>query len=234
MFACAQRSRPTSSTPRSSRRIFRGCAERHASGFAGMLWSKQFYHYVSEMAARRSRQSAAARRALARPQPRVDSPVQRRRDLHARQVGVPVVCGLGPGISLRAAGAGRSATSPRSSSCCCCASGTCTPTGRLPAYEWAFGDVNPPVHAWAAWRVYKIDKKRRGQRRSRVPGARLPQAAAQLHLVGEPQGCRGHEYLPGRLSGAGQYRRVRPQRSHCPPAAISSSPTAPVGWRCTR
>jgi hypothetical protein len=32
----------------------------------------------------------------------------------------------------------------------------------LPAYEWAFGDVNPPVHAWAAWRVYKIDKKRRG------------------------------------------------------------------------
>ncbi len=37
------------------------------------------------------------------------------------------------------------------------------PNGQLPAYEWAFGDVNPPVHAWAAWRVYKIDKKRRGQ-----------------------------------------------------------------------
>jgi hypothetical protein len=36
------------------------------------------------------------------------------------------------------------------------------PNGQLPAYEWAFGDVNPPVHAWAAWRVYKIDKKRRG------------------------------------------------------------------------
>ena len=36
------------------------------------------------------------------------------------------------------------------------------PNGQLPAYEWAFGDVNPPVHAWAAWRVYKIDKKRSG------------------------------------------------------------------------
>jgi hypothetical protein len=36
------------------------------------------------------------------------------------------------------------------------------PNGQVPAYEWAFGDVNPPVHAWAAWRVYKIDKKRRG------------------------------------------------------------------------
>jgi len=37
------------------------------------------------------------------------------------------------------------------------------PNGQLPAYEWALGDVNPPVHAWAAWRVYKIDKKRRGK-----------------------------------------------------------------------
>jgi hypothetical protein len=36
------------------------------------------------------------------------------------------------------------------------------PNGQIPAYEWAFGDVNPPVHAWAAWRVYKIDKKNRG------------------------------------------------------------------------
>ncbi len=36
------------------------------------------------------------------------------------------------------------------------------PNGQIPAYEWAFGDVNPPVHAWAALRVYKIDKKRTG------------------------------------------------------------------------
>jgi hypothetical protein len=33
------------------------------------------------------------------------------------------------------------------------------PNGQLPAYEWAFGDVNPPVHAWATWRVYEMDKK---------------------------------------------------------------------------
>ena len=36
------------------------------------------------------------------------------------------------------------------------------PNGALPAYEWKFGDVNPPVHAWAAWRVYKIDAKQQG------------------------------------------------------------------------
>ncbi len=37
------------------------------------------------------------------------------------------------------------------------------PNGQVPAYEWAFGDVNPPVHAWAAWRVYKIEKRIRGK-----------------------------------------------------------------------
>ncbi len=36
------------------------------------------------------------------------------------------------------------------------------PNGQLPAYEWAFGDVNPPVHAWAAWRVYRIEQSRSG------------------------------------------------------------------------
>ena len=37
------------------------------------------------------------------------------------------------------------------------------PNGQLPAYEWAFTDVNPPVHAWATWRVYKIEQKMRGR-----------------------------------------------------------------------
>jgi hypothetical protein len=37
------------------------------------------------------------------------------------------------------------------------------PNGQIPAYEFAFGDVNPPVHAWAAWRVYKMTGSR-GQR----------------------------------------------------------------------
>jgi hypothetical protein len=37
------------------------------------------------------------------------------------------------------------------------------PNGQLPAYEWSFSDVNPPVHAWAAWRVYKIDGKLTGK-----------------------------------------------------------------------
>ncbi|MCC6191162.1 MAG: glucosidase [Anaerolineales bacterium] len=37
------------------------------------------------------------------------------------------------------------------------------PNGQIPAYEWSFSDVNPPVHAWACWRVYKIDRRITGR-----------------------------------------------------------------------
>ena len=37
------------------------------------------------------------------------------------------------------------------------------PNGQIPAYEWAFDDVNPPVHAWAAWRVYTIERRVTGK-----------------------------------------------------------------------
>jgi Mannosylglycerate hydrolase MGH1-like glycoside hydrolase domain len=44
------------------------------------------------------------------------------------------------------------------------------PNGQLPAYEWAFGDVNPPVHGWAAWRVFQIDRKQRRKTNPDDPG----------------------------------------------------------------
>ena len=37
------------------------------------------------------------------------------------------------------------------------------PNGQLPAYEWAFSDVNPPVHGWVAWRIYMQEKERTGK-----------------------------------------------------------------------
>ena len=65
------------------------------------------------------------------------------------------------------------------------------PSGQMPAYEWALGDTNPPVHAWAAWRVYKNREEAKGVRGSGLPREGLSQAHAQLHLVGEPEGRRG-------------------------------------------
>jgi hypothetical protein len=44
------------------------------------------------------------------------------------------------------------------------------PNGQLPAYEWAFGDVNPPVHAWATWRVFQMDRKQRRETNSHDKG----------------------------------------------------------------
>ena len=44
------------------------------------------------------------------------------------------------------------------------------PNGQLPAYEFAFGDVNPPVHPWAAWRVYKVSAPRGGRDREFLEG----------------------------------------------------------------
>ncbi|HEX3856268.1 MAG TPA: glucosidase [Verrucomicrobiae bacterium] len=44
------------------------------------------------------------------------------------------------------------------------------PNGQLPAYEWAFDDVNPPVHAWATFRVFQIDRKQRRESNPDDPG----------------------------------------------------------------
>lgn len=44
------------------------------------------------------------------------------------------------------------------------------PNGQLPAYEWAFGDVNPPVHAWATWRAFQIEREQLRQNDPSHPG----------------------------------------------------------------
>ena len=44
------------------------------------------------------------------------------------------------------------------------------PNGQLPAYEWAFGDVNPPVHAWSALRVFQIDRAQHQESNPTYPG----------------------------------------------------------------
>ncbi len=128
---------------------------------AGLLWSKQWYHY--DVAAGSGAIPPSPRRRLAgeRPQPRLDPPLQRGRGLGARQVGVPLVRLVGSGLSRRRPGPRRPGLRQGPAHPASCASGTCTPTAN-PAYEWALGDVNPPVLPWAALRVYEIEKARRG------------------------------------------------------------------------
>jgi len=59
----------------------------------------------------------------------------------------------------------------------------------------------PPVHAWAAWRVYKIEQKTPWGRRPQIFGARVSQVVAQLHLVGESQDAEGRNVFQGGFLG---------------------------------
>ena len=92
------------------------------------------------------------------------------------------------------------------------------PNGQLPAYEWAFRDVNPPVHAWAALARVQ-DRPPRDERDYDFLERVFPQAAAQLHVVGEPQGrATGNNVFEGGFLGLDNIGLVRSQR-RCPAAA---------------
>ncbi len=84
------------------------------------------------------------------------------------------------------------------------------PNGQIPAYEWNFSDVNPPLHAWSAMLLYERERQDPRHGRPRVPRARLPAAPDELHLVGQPQGPRRPQPVPGRVPRSRQHRRVRP------------------------
>ena len=80
------------------------------------------------------------------------------------------------------------------------------PNGALPAYEWNFDDVNPPDPR--AGGAAGLPDRRRA--RPRVPRARLPEAARQLHLVAQPRGRGRQQRLRRRVPRAGQHQPDRP------------------------
>ena len=107
------------------------------------------------------------------------------------------------------------------------------PNGQIPAYEWNFGDVNPPVHAWSTIFTYRLEKAQNGRGRQGMAQEQLPEAAAELHLVGQPQG----PHRGGTSSRAASWAWTTSASStaarRCRPAATWSRPTAPPGWPCS-
>jgi hypothetical protein len=102
------------------------------------------------------------------------------------------------------------------------------PNGQLPAYEWNFSDVNPPVHAWAVWRVYKIADPK-GHRDLLF----LERAFQKLLLnftwwVNRKDVEGRHVFGGGFLGLTTSASSTAPRR--CPAAAISIRRTAPRGW----
>ena len=83
-----------------------------------------------------------------------------------------------------------------------------SPSGQIPAYEWNFDDVNPPVHAWAAQRIFEFEESSDGQGRPRVAGAVFQKLLLNFTWWVNRKDAEVEQSLSGWLSRAGQYRRV--------------------------
>ena len=130
---------------------------------AGLIWSKQVFNFdVAQWLDGDPGWTAAARVTQARTQQPVAAPQQQRRHLDAGQMGVPLVRGLGSGISLRCL----QLIDPgfaKDQLLLMLREWYMHPNGQIPAYEWAFGDVNPPVHIAAARAIYQDEQRRTGK-----------------------------------------------------------------------
>ena len=84
------------------------------------------------------------------------------------------------------------------------------PNGQIPAYEWNFGDVNPPVHAWATLRLFNTEKAL-GRSDLRFLERSFQGLMRKFQLVGEPERSLREKRVRGRLPGAGQHWRIRPE-----------------------
>ncbi len=106
------------------------------------------------------------------------------------------------------------------------------PDGQIPAYEWSFGDANPPVHAWACWRVFKIDEKIK-----RTPDYDFLERVFHKLLVNftwwvNRKDSEGANIFEGGFLGLdniGIFNRSERSR----PGGFLSSPMARAGWPCT-
>ena len=227
--ACA---RPTSSTRR-------GCAKATPTNrariarqaYAGLLWTKQFYHYSSsDWLEGDPAQPPPPPEPRTRPQSRLEASLQSRRHLHAGQVGISLVRRLGPGLPHDPVRAASIRDFAKEQLVLLLREWYMHPNGQIPAYEFAFGDVNPPVHAWACWRVYKMTGPRGG--RDRVFLDRVFQKLLiNFTWWVNRKDVGGQEHLLRRLSRPRQHRRVRPLPAAARRPALWSRPTAPPGWR---
>ena len=132
-----------------------------------MLWSKQYYYFdVDSWLKEREAHPLVGPGAQGRAQRRVVPHVQRRHHLDARQVGVPLVRRLGPGLPHLALSL-VDFDFAKEQLLLMLRSLYAHPNGQIPAYEWNFSDVNPPVHAWATLFLYQRARRTSAARTSR-------------------------------------------------------------------
>ena len=108
------------------------------------------------------------------------------------------------------------------------------PTGQIPAYEWNFSDVNPPVHGWATIFLYRTEQALRGKTDLEFLTRMFGKLTANFGWWVNRKDRVGRNLLRRRVSRARQYRRLRPQRAIADRRLIWSRPMAPRGWPSCR
>ena len=104
------------------------------------------------------------------------------------------------------------------------------PSGQIPAYEWNFSDVNPPVHAWAAIFLYRTEQALRGKTILDFLKRVVRQADDEFRLVGQSQGPLRQEAFSKAASLGSTISACSTAARHCRPAAIWSRPMGRRGW----
>ena len=198
--------------------------------FAGMLWSKQLYYYdVARWLDGDPDPAGPARVAPPRPQLTLAELRRLRHHVDARQVGVPLVRGVGPRVPLRRPRPRRPRLRQVPAASCSAASGSSTPTA--------------PCPRTSGTSATSTRRCRRGRRSRCSPSTA---AATSTSSARSSTSCcvnftwwvnlRGRRRLQpvrGRVPRARQHRPDRPL-APASPVRCSSSPTRPAGWRSTR
>ena len=123
---------------------------------------------------------------------------------------------VGPRVPHDPVRAGRSAVRQGAARCCSCASGTCTRTARSRRTSSRFGDVNPPVHAWAVLARLQDDRRRAGSATALFLARVFQKLLLNFTWWVNRKDVEGKQPLRRRLPRPRQHRRLRPLASRCP------------------
>ena len=228
------RARPTSSTARPSPRAVGDDAARVDAAGARRAALDQAVLPLRRATAGSTEHGADRRRPSGGPVRNRDwaPPVQRRRDLDARQVGVPLVRGLGPRLPHDRRSRCVDLDFAKEQLVLLLREWYMHPNGQLPAYEWDFGDVNPPVHAWARCCVYQIEQAQRGARRPSTSSSASFHKLLLNFTWWVNRKDRDGQATSSRAASSGSTTSASSTAARrCRPAATSSRPTARRGWR---
>jgi hypothetical protein len=93
------------------------------------------------------------------------------------------------------------------------------PNGQIPAYEWNFGDVNPPVHAWSTYFTYILEKAERGEGDRDWLKSSFQKLLLNFTWWVNRKDRNGRNVFEGGFLGLD--------------TGTSNKPTEPLGWRCS-